>query len=425
MHRNRKLISLSAALIALVVISACSSSASSSSPSASSPSTSSAPATSSAGSAAGAAAASGSVITIGEVCSCSGPFGVDVSGASDVADAWVKSTNASGGLDGHQVQLIFKNDASNPAESVTDAEALVSDHVDAILDLTILDAAWVKQPSSANIPVIGGNFSSDQYYADPDWYPSGQTNDSIVYSNVATAKLAGGTKIGILYCSESVQCQVSVAPTSAAAKQLGVSLVYSGSISATAPNYTAQCLAAKQAGVNALIILDSPTVIKNVAQGCSQQSYSPAIVQEGSSFDNENLTAPGLENSLWADFPVIPYFVSQPSVAAMNTVVDKYYPGLRTNPTAWSQYALQAWSGLQLLKQAVTAAGITASDAVSPGALTRGLDLTSNETLGGFTPPLTFAAGQPHPVDCWYTGRVENGKPVVVNGGKTTCHTES
>ena len=93
MHRNRKLISLIAALIALVVISACSSSASSTSPGAGSSPTSSTSATSSAGGATGATAASGSVITIGEVCSCSGPFGVDVSGASDVAAAWVKSIN--------------------------------------------------------------------------------------------------------------------------------------------------------------------------------------------------------------------------------------------------------------------------------------------------------------------------------------------
>jgi hypothetical protein len=40
----------------------------------------------------------------------------------------------------------------------------------------------------------------------------------------------------------------------------------------------------------------------------------------------------------------------------------------------------------------------------------------SNETLGGFSPPLTFAAGKPHAVDCWYTGRVLTGKATQVGG---------
>jgi branched-chain amino acid transport system substrate-binding protein len=414
MHLNRKLVSLFALLIAVAVITACSSSGTSSSPPASSPSV-----------AASAATGAGSTIEIGEVCSCSGTFGADVSGASQVADAWVKSTNASGGLNGHPLKVLFMNDGSNPATSVTDAESLISDHVAVILDLTILDSTWVKQASAAKIPVIGGNFSSDQYFQDPNWYPSGQTNDSIVYSNAATAKAAGGAKLGLLYCAESPQCQVSVTPTGTAAKQLGLQLVYSGSISATAPTYTAQCLAAKEAGVDALIILDSPSVIRNVAQDCVQQGYTPSFVQEGSSFDNEDFTSPGLDNHLWADFPVIPYFVDTPAVQAMNTAVDKYVPGLRSNAADWSQFSLQAWSGLLLLKQAVTAAGVKAGDDVSSATIIKGLDMTSNQSLGGFTPPLTFTAGQPNPVDCWYTGRVENGKPVVVNGGKYTCHSMS
>ena len=39
-----------------------------------------------------------------------------------------------------------------------------------------------------------------------------------------------------------------------AGQSVGVPVVYSASIAATAPNYTAQCVAAKQAGVSAIFI---------------------------------------------------------------------------------------------------------------------------------------------------------------------------
>jgi branched-chain amino acid transport system substrate-binding protein len=36
-------------------------------------------------------------------------------------------------------------------------------------------------------------------------------------------------------------------------------------------------------------------------------------------------------------------------------------------------------------------------------------------------PPLTFTAGQPHTIDCWFTGKVINGTPSMVNNGQVTC----
>lgn len=43
--------------------------------------------------------------------------------------------------------------------------------------------------------------------------------------------------------------------------------MYSGSISATAPNYTAQCVAAAQAGADGLFPADGMTVVR-VADDC-------------------------------------------------------------------------------------------------------------------------------------------------------------
>jgi branched-chain amino acid transport system substrate-binding protein len=399
--RRKILVAIAAALTIVASLSACSSSSG----------------TSASGTpAASAAAGSGTPITIGVMCSCSGAFGSTVSVGWSVVQAWQKSVNASGGLNGHPVQLVEKDDGSVAGTALTDAQSLISAKVDAIIDLDILDVVWQKAASAAQVPVIGGNFSSPSYYQDPNWYPSGQTNDSITYSVAATAKTAGARNLADLYCAESVQCQESVPLIKAAGQSVGVPVVYSASISATAPNYTAQCVAAKQDGVTAIFIGDSTSVIARVAADCSQQNYNPIYVTEGTGFTNQALTSPGLDDDLWSSYPILPYFSAAPAVTAMNAVLDKYDPGLRENASTWSEFAAQAWTAGLLVAQAVKNAGVTASATVSPAAITAGLDKVSDQTLDGFAPSLTFTTGKPHPVDCWYTGRVQGGKASQVGG---------
>jgi branched-chain amino acid transport system substrate-binding protein len=406
---NRKIVVVVAAALAVVAsVSSCSSSNGTSS------STSTPTSAASTG-----AKAAGSAITVGVICSCSGPFGADQTPAWEVLQAWQKSVNASGGLSGHQVNFTYMDNGSNPGTAATDAQSMVSAKVDAIIDLDILDAVWQKPVSTAKIPVIGGNFSSPMYYQDPGWYPSGQTNDSITYSVVATAKQAGATSLGQLYCAESAQCQESVPLIRADGQRLGVPDLYNSSIAATAPNYTAQCVAAKQAGVKALFIGDTTSVIARVAENCNAQGYDPIYVTEGTGFTDQALTTPGLSEHLWSSYPILPFFSSAPAVTAMNTVIDKYFPGIRQNSNTWSEFAVQAWTAGLLLAQAVRNVGVSSGGTVSAAVITKGLDMVSNETLGGFSPSLNFASGKNHAVDCWYTGRVQGGKASQVGG--LTC----
>jgi branched-chain amino acid transport system substrate-binding protein len=109
----------------------------------------------------------------------------------------------------------------------------------------------------------------------------------------------------------------------------------------------------------------------------------------------------------------------------MNTAVDKYYPGLRNNPN-WSESGAIAWASGILLEDAVKAGGLTSSGTPSNTEVVNGLVALKGDTLQGWAPTgLTFAAGQPHPVDCWYTVVVKNGNVSLTNGGKPTCKTGS
>jgi branched-chain amino acid transport system substrate-binding protein len=414
MISRHKTLAVAAAVATLFLLGACSSGSGSSSGSGGS-----SPASGSSATASGSAA--GTPVKIGVICDCSGAYGPVESLGAKVAQAWEQSVNAAGGLDGHPADVIVKDDGTVPANSVTAANSLISSQVATILDISVLDSTWQKQVDAAKIPVVGGMLSTTMYYTDPNWYPSGQTGDSTIYANVAAAKASGGSKLGLLYCAESPQCQDSVSLTQTAAKTEGVTLPYTASVSATASDYTAQCLAAKAVGVNSVMVLDSVIVLANVATDCARQDYTPTFVAEGTGYTAQVAATSALKDSYWADFPILPLFGTSAQVKQMNTVLDKYQPGLRANATYFSEEAVQNWTGLLAIAQAVTAAKVPASSPVTPADITQGLDTFKNETLDGWSPPLTFTAGKPHPVDCWYTARTQGGTAALTNSGKLTC----
>ncbi len=357
------------------------------------------------------------------ICSCSGAggFGAFIAPGRDVYQAWVNTVNAAGGIDGHQVQLTADDDTGNPGTALTDAQNLISAHVVAIADLSVVDAAWASVVQKANIPVVGVETPNGPFGTNPDFYPEAQTNASAIDAVLMTAKAAGATNLANIYCAESPDCAQSVPPFEAAGKQLGIPVTYNAEVSATAPNYTAQCLAAKQQHVTSMFIGDASAVIARIGTDCNQQGYTPIYVTEGAGFGMVEAAAPGLKDKLWNEFPAAPFFASIPAVQTANAAIDKYYPGVRENVNLYSETDFMAWISGALLADAVKAGGLTAGAIPTAAEVTQGLNSLKGDNLQGLTVPLTFTAGQPHNISCWFTTRVQNGTPSLVNNGQTTC----
>src|SRR5262249_21559925 len=155
----------------------------------------------------GTQAPAGEPITVGLVCSCSGPFGAASVPGQDVYKAWVNTVNASGGINGHTIKLITEDDAATPGTAISEVQTLISDHVDAIVDLSQVDTAWASAVQTANIPVVGGYATDEPFFTNPDFYGMGETGDSAVTAYVLTIKAAGGTSFGDMVCAEAVVCQ--------------------------------------------------------------------------------------------------------------------------------------------------------------------------------------------------------------------------
>ena len=364
-------------------------------------------------------------IKIGLVCGCTGPLAAAVVDVPAIYKAWVASVNATGGINGHKIDLLYQNDDSNPTTSTTIVHTFVeTDHVVAIVDASNNDAVWATYVQQAGVPVVGMDTSAEPYFLNSDFYPEGQTEDSLFAGIIDAVKQAGATKFALIYCAEAVQCQEGIAPLQAAAKGAGLSVVATEEVSASAPNYTAQCLAAKQAGATVLFTADAQTVDEKVIQDCYTQGYKPKVVIDGEILLPSLTTTPAINQATYFTVPNLPYFAKNAAITAMNTALKKYAPGVLKDVN-YGELPMETWVAGKMFQAAATAGHLGASGAATSAQLIKGLDSLHGNTLGGLAPPLTFKAGKPHPVDCWYYALLKNGKYSTPFGLKPVCQTSS
>jgi branched-chain amino acid transport system substrate-binding protein len=372
-----------------------------------------------------AAPATGSPINLGFICSCTSPLGSSTALNLPAYQAWVAQTNAHGGINGHPIKLFTKDDAANPATSITQVHELVEqDHVIAISSVTNFEAGWSAYVAQQGIPVIGGSTVSPEYYtAQGGWYSQGQTTDSVPAAVVLGAKKAGAKNFGLIYCSEAPVCAQLVGAEQQAGQTYGVPLVYKTAVSATAPNYTAECLAAKQAGVEALFVADAVSVIQGVARDCNKQGYNVKIIAEDGAVAPSFQNSPGLTNGFLGIMPVIPVAgaESSPAIQQMEAAFRQYAPNLMSNPN-YNDEVVEGWVTGLLIEAAAKAGNLGANGGTPTTAqLETGIFALHNETLGGAAVGLTYKQNAPNPIHCWFEMATSNGKWTLPTGLTPQC----
>ena len=102
----------------------------------------------------------------------------------------------------------------------------------------------------------------------------------------------------------------------------------------------------------------------------------------------------------------------------MFAAFDKYQPSIPTSVDFGETY-ITAWAGGQEALAAGEAGHLSATPTAAE--FTTGLESLKGDTLGGLTPPLTFAKGKDHQIACFYEMAIKDGKFVTLNGGKYIC----
>ncbi|CUU56199.1 branched-chain amino acid transport system substrate-binding protein [Parafrankia irregularis] len=380
---------------------------------------------SSGGSSTGGSAGSETPFVIGNITSATGTYASSIGGAAPLVDAWVQWTNAHGGINGHPVKIIAKDDGGIPSKGIAAAKALMSAKVTAIVGpVSNTVASWHKIVTAAGIPVIGGQTNgAGLYQTEPLLFPTGATDPAGVVSLAASQ---GSKKFGVMYCTEAPACasQTEVL-TKATAKYSaalnGISIAYTGTVASSAPNYTAQCLAAKQAGVDALYVANSASVTVRILKDCASQGFKPTVVGYGPSADDSWLTEPALDGAL-VEEQNFPWFGTETEVEkTLQAAIAQYAPDLSKSHT-FNANISQTWASLEVYKAIVEQGKLTPSS-TAENLVDAIHALPKGWKVDGVTPPLTFgAAGSPNPaISCYYTAKVENGAWVEPTPGKYDC----
>jgi branched-chain amino acid transport system substrate-binding protein len=404
--RRTALLRASALSVAVAALAAaCSSSSSSSTGTGSS---------TSAPSSGSAVAASGSDLVIGTIGDFSGPSAEPSHLAG--LQAWVDSVNASGGINGHQVKLIVEDDQGDATKSQADIRQLVQvDHVLAIVgpEASGTESGWASYVQQQHVAVVGGEADTPVWFTNSSFFPSGATVLTSLEMQAYAVKAAGKNSFGAVYCAEAAVCKQVLPALQGYGKSLGLIMPISAAIAVAAPSYTAQCLAAKQAGAQALIIDASYAAGSRFVPACAEQGYSPLYVIPSGAFDNRYLQVSQLNgayvpttNALW--------FASIPAVEQFKQAMAKYEPGTALGPNPMS-----GWTGGALFGAA--AANLPANPTPA-NVFTALYALPKNDTLNGLAPPLNFHSGAPaSQVTCFFLGQIENGTLVAAKGTAPVC----
>jgi branched-chain amino acid transport system substrate-binding protein len=266
--------------------------------------------------------------------------------------------------------------------------------------------------------VIGSIMGSQYFYEQPTYFPQGSSGDMFFAAYAASiaqqAKSEGKRKIGIMACAEVADCETGADLTERYAKEFGLEVVYRAAASIVAPDYTAQCLNARNAGVQVLLPIFTPDGASRIAASCARQSYRPSYGLTTQTFGPLQITDPNMQDSIIFS-PVFTWVADPPTpaVAEFNAAMARYLPG-----TPIKGVHAVGWTSAKLFERAAA----HLSEPPTNESLLTGLYTIANDDLGGLTQPLTFTRDKPAAqVACWYTTLIRNGKLVPVDGGRRSC----
>lgn len=367
---------------------------------------------------------SGDPIKIGHICSCSG-VGAAISGKGiEVMQVWVDSVNDAGGINGHPVELYAEDVGYSPEKALSAAKKLVEqDGVVAFVGgVNTLTAAYREYVEGKGIPVVGGYSYEAAYASSPNFFISGTGVGAGTVAQDLQIADAGLEKLGVMYCAEVPAC-AEIKAFSEKTAPLAELEITSASISATQPNYTAQCNAFKDEGVDALFIGHSADVLVRVVDDCAKLGFEPTFVGLGVSFTTDLAENPAFEGSLWLLTNANIWDESVPGVERLRAAVEKYNPELLDDPGFTNSTVNGAWVPGLLFEAASDAAGGFTPE-TTPAEIIAGLKKVKDEDLEGMAPPLTFTDGVPANPTCYFEAHLSDGQLVSDNEGKSVCLSE-
>jgi hypothetical protein len=272
---------------------------------------------------AGAAKANKSAISIGYISNLTGVASSTFADGADGARAIVAQVNASGGIDGHPINLIVKDDTSSGTTDATEAQELIADHVVAVVDYSAFAEEGATYFQKAGIPVFGSGFDGPEWFTSPysnmfTWYfPSAEvgSNDYVYgfygqFLKDEKVKSFGGLGYGISPSSTN-----SIYEAEKSASEVGIPTCYTNNtVPFGSTDFTADSLAINQAKCGAVAgsFVESSDLALATAL---KQSGSKTLAMFFTGYDS-NVSAPVNRAGFDDDFAQASVSFSPPNAAA-------------------------------------------------------------------------------------------------------------
>jgi len=343
----------------------------------------------------------------------SGPIGATLAGGTKGTQAWVAFINGAGGLNGHPVELTMADDGADPARNRSQAQYLVEQKKDVAILMTqapVSGQGSVSYFQEKRIPVIGSEGGSPWMTRNSMFFPQ-LSSDPILGFTTAHAMgdvlvPQGKKKVALLYCVEIQGCSNLANPRGF--QEAGFDIVYRASVSLAQPDFTAQCLGARNAGAESVAMFFDTQSVPRVADNCASVGYKPVFGMPGQIAVDGHLKNPNLDGAV-IGFPTASWFDTKiPAIAEFKSAMAKFAPGVVVDGSA-----VTGWAAGKLLERAGRNLGAPTSQA-----LLDGLWSIQDDDLGGITAPLTFHKDAKNNGEdmklCYWIVQIKSGK---WNGG--------
>ncbi|MFB9729535.1 ABC transporter substrate-binding protein [Haloechinothrix salitolerans] len=352
---------------------------------------------------------------IGSVADSSGLGSAGYDQVGDALRAWAAVTNAKGGIDGRPVKVIIKDPGGDAAKARSQAQELVEKHK--VVALVANDGwtssvnAWKDYAEKKKVPAIGGNCYATVWETSPTFFSQCPSFDAQLYGSVfLAAKHGQGTKFGGLFCSEDAVCTTAKDRWfgQGYAKRAGLDPVYQADVSLSQPDYTSECIQARNAGVEILALATDSATTKRIASSCRRQNFTPEYLISTSVAEPDQ--AKFIDEIISAQ-QAIPFSgTSTPAYQEFAAAWEKHYQE-PPNPLA-----VNSWAAAKIFEKAVRSA-----KEITRSGLIDALYRFKKERFGGLTVPLSYGPKGTDSVDCVFYMKASGGNWSAPQGDRPVC----
>ncbi len=327
-------------------------------------------------------------IAIGQIVAITGPLTEQT--VANATAAYFKKVNATGGINGCQVDFTYLDDAGlDQQKAAADARELVQqDNVFAVVGgfTPITSASTAPYFAKQGVPVVGIEGISLQQYNNPVEYSFACSPAGFGISTINEANRLGYKKIAVFYVDFDFT-QVSFAAMKEQAAKNGQTIVYSNAENISSATYGTDVVAARNAAPDAVLnILDANSAVREInamnSNGwypnmvATTSSSDPVVIQQGAGW----FSHPGHTVTVARNY--LPANANTPEVNEWLATEGQYFPGFDPN-----SYAEGAWMAAKIFTEQARKLGAGLTRASLIAALN---GLRNYHT--GFTPDLTMSA---------------------------------